>query len=404
MLEKSVFVLSNGCPECIMDANLLEKVFCDKHSYAISEDYRNANYIFFLGCCVTQGKEDHSYNIINHINKFRHPNSELVVSGCIAKLKPELATTFEKTSLSPEELNDISICREIDREIDNELTVHSPFRSVGKKIIKDMAGERFQPFDRLTNFFSDFLIDRIRDFNTNTACIKIATGCLRNCSYCSIKMTRGKVKSKPIEKVMNEFQILIDQGFTDFSLMGTNIGDYGKDRKTNLLDLLESILRIRGDFHLRLRNLHPTWFIENFSNFFQLLGSGKIQYILSPLQSGNDRILKLMNRGHRAKDLIDCFTRIKQAYPSIVLSTEMIVGFPTETKEEFLESLQLFDRAIIDAARIFHYTERPGTRASRIENKLSEDVIMDRHRKMRLKYLFRRPLQKARAIYHLNRL
>lgn len=212
------------------------------------------------------------------------------------------------------------------------------------------------------------------------------------------------MRSKPIEKVMNEFQILLNQGFTDFSFMGTNIGDYGKDRKINLLDLLESTLSIREDFHLRLRNLHPTWLIENFSHFFPLLGSGKISYILSPLQSGNDRILKLMNRGHRAKDFIDCFAQIKQAYPSIVLSTEMIVGFPTETKEEFMESLQLFDRAVIDAARIFHYTERPGTRASRIENDLTEDVIMDRHRKMRLKYIFSRPLQKARAIYHLNRL
>jgi MiaB/RimO family radical SAM methylthiotransferase len=401
MSEKSVYILTNGCPECVMDANLLEKTFCEKHGYAISEDYRNANYIFFLGCSVTQGMEDHSLKLIDHINQFKQPNSELIVLGCIAKLKPELASFSANGNLSPEELNDFLRCQ----EIDNELTVHSPFRSVGKEIIKDKAkDEKFRFFDKFTNFYSNIILNSLRPFNTNTACIKIATGCLRNCSYCSIKMTRGKVKSKPIEKVVNEFQILLDQGLTDFTLMGTNIGDYGKDRKTNLLDLLESMLRIRGDFHLRLRNLHPTWLIKNFPGFFQLLASGKIKYILSPLQSANDRILQLMNRGYRAKDIIDCLTQIKQAYPRIVLTTEMIVGFPSETKEEFLESLQLFDRDIIDSAQIFHYTDRSGTRASKFENKLSENLIMDRHRRMRRKSLFRRPLQKGRAIYQLNSL
>jgi threonylcarbamoyladenosine tRNA methylthiotransferase MtaB len=393
-----------------MDANLLEKLFHEKHGFVISEDYRNANYIVFLGCSVTQTMEDYSCKLINYMNQFKHPNCELIVSGCIAKLKPELITSFQQSSLSPEELNDISRCR----DIENELTVHSPFRPIGKKLVKDMSRNEkfnlgaFKPhkqnlFDRLTNLYSIFIINTTRAYNRNTACIKIATGCLGNCSYCSIKMTRGKVTSKSIEKIMNEFRILLDQGFTDFSLLGTNIGDYGKDRKLNLLDLLESLLGVRGDFHLRLRNLHPTWLIKNFSGFFPLLASGKIKYILSPLQSTNDRVLSLMNRGHRAKDILDCFTQLKQAYPRIVLSTEMMVGFPTETEEEFLESLQLFDRGIIDSARIFPYTDRPGTRASKIENKLSFDVIRDRHKRMRNKSLFCQPLQKARAIYLLNR-
>ena len=138
------------------------------------------------------------------------------------------------------------------------------------------------------------------------------------------------MKSKSVETIMEEFNDILNSGTTEHVLTGTNLGDYGKDIDTDLINLLDEMVKIDGDYSLRLRDVHPNWIIKNINKFMDILKSGKIIYILCPIQSGNNRILKLMNRGHRSEDILNCMEKIKRTYPGVVLETHLLIGFPGE--------------------------------------------------------------------------
>jgi len=249
--------------------------------------------------------------------------------------------------------------------------------------------------------YKDFLESRINVYNDKCYCIKICTGCLGSCSYCIIRYSRGKIKSKPIEKIMEEFKQGLSLGYRDFALIGTDLGDYGQDVGMNFPQLLEQMVATPGDFRLRLRNVNPRGIIEYFPQLFQLLDSKKIVYLLSPVQSGDNRILELMNRGYKIEDIVSCMGKIRAAYPFVVLQSQIIAGFPTESETEFLSSKAVVDRGIFDYIDIFRYSDRYGTKSASIYPKVPEETIMERYRNLFFKALINHPVRKLQAMQRL---
>jgi len=407
---RSVYVISNGCHESFLDAAQLERFFQAKPDFTVVKDIANADLIVLLGCSVMQPKEDMTRELIKVISEQKRADAELLVAGCIAKVRPDLVYRDNKFNTLIQEIDDLLRSKGGSQEFKANFP-YRPYRDSKKDLLtivrtrerkrrlNQYASSLGGPLRTVTQKFSgpitymlskygDFVESRIDVWDNKTYTIKISTGCRGNCSYCSIKQSRGEICSKPIKAVIKEFKAGLQQGYSDFALIGTDIGDYGKDMGTDLLDLLKAIVRLVGQFQVRLRNVNPRWLIPSAPQFCDLLTSGKISYIESPIQSCSNRILKLMNRGYRAEDYLDAMRKIRSTCPRVFLKSQIIVGFPSESDEDFRKFLKLYESKLFNYVDVFPYSNRPNTRASTMLNQVPYEIIMKRRQKLLFKSLF----------------
>jgi tRNA A37 methylthiotransferase MiaB len=407
---KSAFVISNGCHECFLDAALVQRFLKEKHGLVLADDIEVADVIILLGCAVMQPKEEQSRELIRIACERKKENSQLIVSGCIAKVRPEVAAQVNNVSNSiAKEIGSlISLSGEYNRYQAN--FPYQPYRGHKKDLLGSVANHVRQkslteaienngkfkswlvrhfskPIISALSQYKDLVESKIDVWNTETYTIKISTGCRGNCSYCSIKIARGHIRSKPLESVLEEFKTGLQKGYSSFALIGTDIGDYGKDQGKDLLDLLKILIQRPEKFQLRLRNVNPRWIIRVGSEFHPLLRSGKIKYMESPIQHASNRILQLMRRGYRAEDFLDAIHKIKSVCPSLFIKTQAIVGFPSESDEDFRKQLDLFGSRNFDYIDVFRYSDRPYADASNLPGKLPQDLVMKRYRKLFFKSL-----------------
>ncbi|MCL5611491.1 MAG: radical SAM protein [Chloroflexi bacterium] len=200
-----------------------------------------------------------------------------------------------------------------------------------------------------------------------------------NCVYCSVKISRGRVKSKPIDAIVQEFRSGLAQGYNDFALFGTDLGDYGRDIDKDLIDLLETLTSQVGRFRLRLRNVNPRWLIPMADRFGKLLETGKIAYLLTPVESASNRILDLMNRGYHIEEFVNAVSAIRKKCPQIFLKSQVMVGFPGETEDDFAKSIALMRLGLFDYFDVYTYTDRPRTFAAGFPDHLANDVLRKRY-------------------------
>jgi len=408
--KKKIFILSNGCHESYMDTAMLEQYFDSKEKYVLVTDLAEANLIILLGCSVMQGKEDETREIIKMIEEHKSPGAKQVIAGCISKVYPELISSDEDSLSLTQKIDDLLN----PKYTDNHVNPHFPYKlyrkdgddlmAVAKQhrrnkslrlSITDTRGfigtatvKLSGIATKLLSKYNNFIQQRIDVWDKGTYTIKISTGCYGNCSYCSIKQSRGTVRSRKIEKVVEDFKEGLSQGYTSFALIGTDIGDFGKDNKENLLDLLRRLVKLDGSFKIRLRNLNPRWLISSAPQLCELLVGGKISYIQSPIQSGSNNVLKLMNRGYKAEDYLAVIKKIREACPNIFIKTQIIVGFPSETAQDFLQDALLYKSKLFNYIDVFGYTDRPNTQAMTLPNHLPPTVVSERNKKLLCKSLF----------------
>jgi MiaB/RimO family radical SAM methylthiotransferase len=206
--------------------------------------------------------------------------------------------------------------------------------------------------------------------------IKISTGCVGTCSYCGVRLSRGVIRSKKVEDIMEEFRRGLDQGFSEFALMGTDLGPFGLDRKVRLTDLLSEMLSIDGDYRIGLRNAHPRFVQRMLPDLIPLLSTGKIWYMGIAVESGSDPILKLMKRGYSVDDVREVVTAVKKACPDITLRTQMMVGFPSEGWSDFKNSLRLLRELQFDYTEVYRFSPRPGTCAAEMDKQVPTSVAL----------------------------
>lgn len=404
---KAIYIITNGCHESFFDAALLEHYFHKKRDFTIVNDITEADLIILLGCCVKQSNEDQSREIIKMIHEQKRDDAELIVSGCLTKVRPELLENENGFSDLRQEIYNVTGLKRNNhthfpglsfwnhhKKPINVTKAHmrqrtvSEYASYCKGFLRSILQKRSGVIEHILSIYSDYMESRLDVWDHRAYTLKINTGCCGNCSYCSIKQARGEIRSIPIEKVVQNFQAGLDQNYKDFALIGTDIGDYGKDIGTDLQYLLEAIVKLPGNFQIRLRNVNPRWIVTHISQIFHLVESRKISYIQSPVQSCSNRTLKLMNRGYEAEDFIDAMKIIRSAYPNIFLRTQIIVGFPGESNEDFLKSLQLYKSRLFNYIDVFRYSNRPNTIASTLPDKISPEVIMKRYIKLRTRSLY----------------
>lgn len=343
----SIYITSNGCVPNRLEAKKIAKLFLD-NGWKIVADAERSDLIIFNTCGYNGDKIDEYSDIINELNIKRKKNSQIYVMGCLPKIIKVKENNNNIKFLEFSEINSL------------------------------LGSE--EPIDKL--YVSNVLIDNLETASKEFFHIITSIGCMGSCSYCAIRKARGYIKSKPIDSIINEFKEAIDNNKKKIILWGDDLGAYGYDIGKNLINLLSSILQSsKTDFRIFLNRLNAQWLINYFQEFKPIFNSGKVMQIYTPIQSGSDKILKLMNRKYKINEIIYCLEKIHKNYPNIIIKTDIMIGFPFENNSDFELTLNLLESGIFADVSIFKFKGVPGTKAYYMTNQVSEKIKNSRMKK-----------------------
>ncbi len=389
--DKYFIYAKKFCPRRSLDASKLNRYLLENGLQPVSNP-RKADLIFVYTCGGFNYDEERSVSTIEQ--SLKNKSAKVVVTGCLPRINPKRLDGYKITYItSPEDLGKIDPLVHADFSYSecNGLSVvngiHDLYR--GSLINRIKRNFRFdaeslriwanylhgKPQCKLNgNFFSVFSDDTYK--------LEIARGCLGNCSYCAIKLAMPKFHSHSEEQIVEKFESGLREDYRNFALIAGDIGCYGLDINTNLPSLLNKLFAVDGDYKILLVDLNARWFVRYYSELLSVLkaNSNKVARIIMPIQSGSDRILKLMNRNYEIDEVKKCILNLQKNIPEIIIDTHILVGFPSETDEDFKESLNLIREMKFSNVEIYPYQDRPGTLSSTLPNKVPKDVIKRRTR------------------------
>lgn len=386
-----VYVSTNGCVDGQLSSKRVEEFF-RINELTITKNVEEADLIVFYACGLTEQKEKEALSVIQKFRGKMKNTAKLHIWGCLPKINPQsLSTIYDGPIIGPLDTNFFEEILEKNKITFNDIKSGFP---ANKLVSRETSEQNNQKIDPLTNAILlpkqswTFFRSLMRKQN-KTFFIKIATGCTGHCTYCSERQVFGRIKSRPIGDIISEFKEGLKLGCNRFSLLATDLSAYGKDIDCSLCDVLREMIRTNNkiNFKIILNQLELFNLKEIYSDLEEILASGKIEELMCPVQSGSNRILKLMGRNYTAEEWKSYMLRINKQFPNIRLSTQFLVGFPTETDEDFRKSLKLLDRPLnIDGIYIFKFSKRPTINASNISGQISEETKELRYKKLLQKH------------------
>lgn len=323
-------------------------------------DFSEVCDVYIINTCTVTNNSDAKSRKMIHSAKAKNPKACLVVCGCFV----ESANRDKNSNF------DFSICNVVvgNRNKDKIPMYIKEFFKTGKNIV-DLEDVREASF---TDMFINEAAGKTRAF------VKIQDGCENFCSYCIIPFVRGKCRSKVKDKVIFEITELVRRGYKEIVLTGIHTGNYGSDIGTNFASLLKEILTIPNLERVRISSIEITELDEE---FFELLKNPKIcNHLHIPLQSGSDKVLKLMNRKYDTKMFLNKIKRIRAIRPDISLTTDVIVGFPMEEDDDFLDCLKFIRKVNFSKVHVFPYSMRNGTKAAgmrQVDGKIKKERVQE---------------------------
>jgi MiaB-like tRNA modifying enzyme len=342
-MQQNIYVEAYGCALNFADYERLVNLLLD-YGYQIVEDPEHADVVIIHTCTV---KETTMNRMYHRIRLYSEQNKRVIVSGCLAKTDTKRLAGYE--TLPPEDIHNI---QSLLKPKTGEKTKHSPFRT-----------------------------------HNNISIIPISSGCLGDCTYCKVKLARGKLVSRPLNEILEDIKEDVKNGIKEFWLTSQDLGCYGMDLNTDLPTLLKAIDQLTGAFNVRLGMINPQYVIRFKQELINILHSDRFYSFLHiPLQSGSDTILKRMKRTYLIEDAIDAIQEIQSAHPQLSLVTDVIVGFPGETDTDFEQTKQALSTLEPDNINISRFSSLVGTEAHSYEDKCPSETIVERSKELTKQY------------------
>ena len=333
-----------------------------ENEYEIVDFEKSADIYIINTCTVTNISDKKSRQMIRRA-KQRNKDAILVAVGCYAQVAKEELEKMEEIDLilgNNEKKDIVSIVEQYLKKQNEE-----------EKVSSVMEQKEFVDFENIA------YSDKVR------AVIKVQDGCDRFCSYCIIPYARGRVRSRNIDSVIEEIKAFVKQGIKEVVITGIHVASYGKDlkEKVGLIDLLEEINKIDGLERIRLSSLEPTIITEDFVKRLKKLEKICDHFHLS-LQSACNDTLKRMNRHYTIEEFKNSVRLLRQAYKTAALTTDIIVGFPGETNEDFEECYRQLEEIKFYQLHVFKYSQRRGTKAANMKNQIAPNVKEERSKRL----------------------
>ena len=341
-----------GCKVNTYESNVIRDIFLNE---GYEESNSNVDIAVINTCTVTNTSDSKSLKVIKHTIK-NNPNAIVIVCGCFSQINSDRLKDMEGVSIVLGNYNKSKIMDYI-----------SQYKKDKKQIIdvRELNDEKFECM-------------KLNNFNKTRAFVKIEDGCENFCSYCIIPYSRGKVRSKLMEDVLDEVNTLVNNGHREIVLTGIHTGHYGADIKEyDFSDLLNEICKIKCLERLRISSIEIT---ELDDKFLETLKNNKIivDHMHIPLQSGCDKTLKEMNRKYDVAYFKDKIKKIRSIRPNISITTDVIVGFPNETEDDFNTTVNTIKEIKFTKLHVFPFSVRKGTVAETMENQIDEKTKKER--------------------------
>ena len=358
------YIRTYGCQANVRDEETMRAMLEDA-GYSYTDNLEETDVIIINTCAVRENAEDKVYGEIGNLKRLRQKNKKLVLAicGCMVE-QPEILKRLMDTF---PEVNLYFGTHEIAQLLDLIYEVMTTNERVVS--IESKQGE-------VVEFIPDCRNNHYKAF------VNIIYGCNKFCSYCIVPYTRGKERSRHFQDILNECQRLIDSGYQEITLLGQNVNAYGKDLDEghDFADLLEAVAKL-GIPRLRFTTSHP-W---DFSNkMIEIIAKypNIMKFIHLPVQSGNDEILRKMGRRYSREQYLNLVKEMREKIPGLSLSTDIIVGFPNETEEQFQDTCSLVDIVKYEAAFTFIYSPRRGTPAAKMVDNVDKDTKVRRFKEL----------------------
>ena len=347
----TAYVETYGCQQNEADSEKIRGILCES-GYAIQDEPEHADVVVMNTCAIREHAEQRVFGNLGALThtKRRHPGQKIFLCGCMAG---QTVVTDRIRKSFP--------------HVDGVFSTHHLWQ-FAEILYRVLTGKKRVFFiDDEPGSIAEGL-PQVRD-NTLKAWVSIMYGCNNFCTYCIVPYVRGRERSRKMEDILTECRTLIENGTKEITLLGQNVNSYGKDLDEgfDFADLLQRISQIPGDFLIRFMTSHPRDASRKL--FDTMAASPKIAKQLHlPFQSGSSRVLKAMNRHYDREKYLEAVNYAKSVMPELILTSDVIVGFPGETEEEFEETISLIEQVRYDSLFTFIFSPRPGTPAAKMED------------------------------------
>ncbi|MBQ3513739.1 MAG: tRNA (N6-isopentenyl adenosine(37)-C2)-methylthiotransferase MiaB [Lachnospiraceae bacterium] len=348
---------------CQMNAKDSEKLLGILENIGfVATDSEDADFIIYNTCTVRENANLKVYGRLGYLKnkKKKNPNMMIALCGCMMQ-EPDV----------------VSKIKESYRFVDLVFGTHNIYK-LAELLYQRLTEDKMvvDILDGTDNIVEDLPAERKYSFKAG---VNIMFGCNNFCTYCIVPYVRGRERSRNPKDIIREIEALVADGVVEVMLLGQNVNSYGKnlEEKITFAQLLQEVEKIEGLERIRFMTSHPKDLSDELIEVMK--NSKKIcNHMHLPVQSGSDRILNQMNRKYTKEHYLNLVNKLKENIPNISLTTDIIVGFPGETEEDFLETLDLVEKVGYDTAYTFIYSKRTGTPAAKMENQVPEDVVKNR--------------------------
>ncbi len=351
MVKRKIYLETHGCTMNRADSEAILKILKES-GFERTNFPEEADVIVLNTCNVKQPTEQ---RMLNRARALSLLNKPLIIAGCMAATQPALLRRYSAALIGPKSIGAIA--------------------DVAEKVLEGKRG-----------------IEVVEDLSLNkaemgriplskvSAVIPVAEGCLGQCTYCITRFARGKLRSYPPNSILRAIRSRISEGFKEIYLTAQDLGVYGWDIGTNIAKLVMAIRDIEGEFRVRVGMMNPCGVKTMLDELLESFSDRRIyKFFHIPVQSGSDRVLRLMKRGYGVKDFLEIVGFIRERYSISTIATDIIVGFPGETENDFEQTLSLIREVKPEVVNISKFGPRPGTEAAEMK-KLPTNIIKERSR------------------------
>lgn len=358
---KTFSILTLGCKVNQYESEAMKELF-EKNQYVEVDKETDVADVYIVNTCTVTNLSDRKSRQYIRRAKRENPDAIVAVVGCYSQVSPKEVESLEDVDIiigTSERERVVELCENYKKD-------------QGKiNIVRSLKGDReFQK------------IKTTREHIMTRSYMKVQDGCNRFCSYCIIPYARGEIRSRTIDDSLEEAKVLAKAGYKEIVLTGIHIGSYGKDLgDKRLIDLIEAIGKVQGIERIRLSSVEPVIITDEFME--RALETKKLcDHFHLSLQSGSNKILKAMNRRYTREEYMEKCQIIRKYMPYAGLTTDIIVGFPTETDEDFNDSLDLVEKVKFSKIHVFKYSKRKGTPAASMKNQVDGNIKIERSEKL----------------------
>lgn len=383
-MKKRLYIETLGCAMNVRDSEHIIAELSSKENFELTSNPSEADLLIINTCSVREKPVSKLFSEIGRFRVIKKEGAKIGVTGCTAS------------------------------HLGKEIIKRAPYvdfvlgaRNVSKitKVLNEHhAVEIDIDYDESTYPFGDYRL------NPYKAMVNISIGCDKQCTFCIVPATRGEEISIPSELIINEVKKAVEDGAKEVILLGQNVNNYGKyfsageDRVKNFTELLREVSKIEGLERIRFQSPHPLHmdneFIEEFASNPKICPQIHI-----PLQSGSTRVLKRMKRGYTKEWFIDRCNKIRQKVPNVAISTDVIVGFPGESEEDFAQTMEVLEEVRFEQMFSFRYSMRPHTKASEFKDQIPSDIASNRLKRLQERHdeivdeLMAKEVGKVKSVY-----